>query len=58
MFLETSSYGTRAVDAIVRVLGIDVLVNGTDRPYAEPAALELGAAAVHASRTAQPVRLL
>ena len=30
-FLEVSSYGTRAIDATVRVLGIDVLVGGSDR---------------------------
>ena len=36
VFLDVSSYGTRAVDATVRVLGIDALVNGSDRPYAEP----------------------
>ena len=30
VFLDVSSYGTRAVDATVRVLGIDALVNGSD----------------------------
>jgi 6-methylsalicylate decarboxylase len=58
VFLETSSYGTRAVDATIRVLGIDALVNGSDRPYAEPVELELGAAAAHALRSANPLRLL
>ena len=58
VFLEISSYGTRAVDATVRVLGIDVLVNGSDRPYAAPVAPELGAAAVAALRGANPVRFL
>lgn len=57
-FLEISSYGTRAVDAVVRVLGIDVIVNGTDRPYTEPALLDLGPAALHAIRTANALRLL
>jgi hypothetical protein len=57
-FLDTSSYGTRAVDATVRVLGIDVLVNGSDRPYAEPTIPELGAAAVSAIRSSNPLRLL
>ncbi len=28
LFVETSSYGRRAVDSIVRELGIDVVVNG------------------------------
>ncbi len=45
VFLDVSSYGTRAVDATVRVLGIDALVNGSDRPYAEPPSLDLGPAA-------------
>ena len=35
-FVETSSYGTQAVDAVVRVLGIDVVCHGSDRPYAAP----------------------
>ena len=58
MFLDVSSYGTRAVDAIVRVLGVDALVNGSDRPYAEPPSLDLGPAAMHAIRSANPMRLL
>lgn len=58
VFLEISSYGTRAVDATIRVLGIDALVNGTDRPYAEPAGLDLGGAALHALRSANAGRLL
>jgi hypothetical protein len=58
VFLEISSYGTRAVDATVRVLGIDALVNGSDRPYAEPASLALGPAATHAIRGANAMRLL
>ena len=58
VFLDVSSYGTRAVDATVRVLGVDPLVNGSDRPYAAPAALELGDAAVAALRESNPLRLL
>lgn len=57
-FLEISSYGTRAIDAVVRVLGIDVLVNGSDRPYAGPVAPDLGGAVMHALRNANPDRLL
>jgi 6-methylsalicylate decarboxylase len=57
-FVETSSYGTRAVDAIVRVLGIDVVCRGSDLPYAAPASLDLGEAALHAIDTANPGRLL
>jgi predicted TIM-barrel fold metal-dependent hydrolase len=58
VFLEVSSYGTRAVDATIRVLGIDALVNGSDRPYADPVRLDLGTAAVHAVCSANPQRLL
>lgn len=57
-FVETSSYGTRALDALIRVLGIDVIVNGTDRPYAGPTDLRMGEAATHAVRVANPTRLL
>lgn len=57
-FLEVSSYGTRAIDATVRVLGIDVLVGGSDHPYASPAFSDLGAAAVAAIRGTNPLRLL
>jgi hypothetical protein len=57
-FLEISSYGTRAVDAVVRTLGIDVLVNGSDRPYAQPVVPDLGEAALRALRTSNPNRLL
>ena len=41
-FVETSSYGTQAVDAVIRVLGIDVVCHGSDRPYAEPPPPALG----------------
>jgi 6-methylsalicylate decarboxylase len=58
VFLDVSSYGTRAVDETVRVLGIDALVNGSDRPYADPASLELGPAALRAIRSANAMRLL
>jgi 6-methylsalicylate decarboxylase len=58
VFLDVSSYGTRAVDATVRVLGIDALVNGSDRPYADPVSLDLGPAALHAIRSANAMRLL
>ncbi|MEV6565833.1 amidohydrolase [Streptomyces kronopolitis] len=59
VFYETSSYGTRAVDALVRAAGIDVVVSGSDRPYAAPVLPDLGArAAIHALRTVNPARLL
>ncbi len=59
VYLETSSYGTRAVDATVRVLGIDGIVHGSDRPYANPTVPDLGtAAATAAIRVTNPHRLL
>ncbi|MFG1999131.1 amidohydrolase [Spirillospora sp. NPDC048911] len=57
-YVDTSSYGPRAADAAVRALGIDVIVHGTDRPYAGPADLALGDAAHHALRVTNPHRLL
>jgi hypothetical protein len=56
-FLETSSYGPRAIDAVVRVLGIDVLVNGSGHPDARSADLGLGSAARVALCDANPIRL-
>jgi Amidohydrolase len=59
MFVETSSYGNRAVDSVLRVLGVDMLVFGSDRPYAQPHPdLGLGEAARHAIRVTNPARLL
>lgn len=58
VFLDVSSYGTRAVDAILRVLGVDVLVNGSDRPYAAPGPLELGEFVGSALGHTNPLRLL
>jgi hypothetical protein len=57
-FVETSSYGTRAVDAVLRVLGVDVLCHGSDRPYALPVPLALDPSARHAIATTNPGRLL
>lgn len=57
-FVETSSYGTLAIDAVIRVLGIDVVCHGSDRPYASPAPPALGEAALNAIRSRNPGRLL
>jgi hypothetical protein len=57
-FVETSSYGERAIDAVGRVLGIDVICHGSDRPYAGSRPPELGAAATAAIRISNPGRLL
>jgi 6-methylsalicylate decarboxylase len=59
MFVETSSYGNRAVDSVLRVLGVDMLVFGSDRPYAQPHPdFGFGDAAHLAIREANPARLL
>jgi len=58
LFVETSSYGPRAIDAVVRELGIDVVVNGSDLPYAEAPSPEFGEAARHAIRVSNPDRML
>ncbi|MEV4221480.1 amidohydrolase [Nonomuraea sp. NPDC049725] len=57
-YVETSSYGPRAIDAVVRELGVDVVVNGSDAPYGTAPDLGLGAAAAHAVHVTNPRRLL
>src|SRR5262249_9542340 len=45
--------------SVLRVLGVDVLVFGSDRPYAQPTRdLGVGDAVIHAIRVTNPVRLL
>jgi hypothetical protein len=58
VFVDTSSHGRQALDAVVRALGVDVIVLGSDRPYAEPTDPHLGDAAAHAVAVANPHRLL
>src|SRR4051794_1458566 len=56
---DTSSYGHKAIDAMLRVVGVDRLVYGSDRPVVAPAALgALGAAAEHAIAVSNPQRVL
>jgi NADPH-dependent ferric siderophore reductase len=59
MFVDTSSYGPRAVDAMIRELGVDALVHGSDVPVVahatDPA---LGDAVRVALRERNPARLL
>ncbi len=56
--VDTSSYGPQGLDALVRVLGIDALVLGSDRPYAAPMAELMGDAATRAVRVTNPRRAL
>jgi 6-methylsalicylate decarboxylase len=58
VFLDTSSYGPRAVDAVIRELGVDALVHGSDRPLPRAPAPALGEAVDVALRTRNPARLL
>ena len=60
VFVETSSYGPQAVDALVRALGIDGVVLGSDRPYGLPGDVRptMGTAAALAIETTNPRRFL
>ena len=60
LFYDTSSYGVRAIDAMIRVVGIDQLVHGSDRPIVAPllAAGAVGSAAWRALTSTNPARLL
>jgi hypothetical protein len=58
VFLDTSSYGARAVDAVLREVGVDRLVHGSDRPVVPAVQLALGGAVDVALRERNPARLL
>jgi hypothetical protein len=58
VFVDTSSYGRQAIDILSRALGIDPIVLGSDRPYAEPVDPQLGEAALRAIAVTNPRRLL
>jgi len=58
VWFDVSSYGTRGIDAMLRVVGVDALVQGSDRPYAAPPDPGLGEAVRFALRTRIPSRLL
>lgn len=57
-FYDSSSYGTHALDAMVRCVGIEQIVFGSDRPVIEPTACHLGDAARHAIEVTNPARAL
>jgi hypothetical protein len=58
-YFDTSSYGPRTIDAIVRCVGIDQLVHGSDRPVvAAPSQSPLGPAAREAMMGSNVARLL
>ena len=58
VFLDVSSYGDRAVDAVVREIGVDRLVLGSDRPVVAHRELSLGDAVRAAIHERNPQRLL
>jgi len=58
LYVDTSSYGPQGIDAVARVLGIDQVVHGTDRPYAGISDLRQGDAATAVIRHDNPYRLL
>src|SRR3954452_3484105 len=56
---DTSSYGPRAIDAMLRAVGVDRLLYGSDVPVVEPVSLApLGEAVIHALTVANPERIL
>ncbi|GAA0577176.1 amidohydrolase family protein [Kribbella sandramycini] len=57
LYVDTSSYGPQGIDAVARVLGIDQVVHGTDRPYAGVTDLRQGDAATAVIRHDNPHRL-
>jgi predicted TIM-barrel fold metal-dependent hydrolase len=58
VYLDVSSYGERAVDAVLREIGVDQLVFGSDRPVVAARELSLGDAVRAALRERNPSRLL
>ena len=58
-WFDVSSYGPKAVDAMLRVVGVDRLVHGSDRPVVDPPSLAaLGPAFRHAVTRANPAGVL
>ncbi len=57
-FVELSGYGPQAFDAMLRVLGVDVLVSASDHPYAVALEIPTDPAANRALRHTNPHRLM
>jgi hypothetical protein len=57
-FVDTSSYSRQGVDSLIRVLGVDPIVVGSDRPYGLPFVTDQGDALDQAFRHTNPLRLL
>jgi 6-methylsalicylate decarboxylase len=58
LYLDTSSYGPRAITAAAQVMGAAAIVNGSDRPYAAPPRLGPGPGLREAACQRNPARLL
>ena len=58
VFYDTSSYGTRMLEAIAGVVGVAQLVYGSDRPVVDPVAPELGPELGRLLRCTNPHSLL
>lgn len=58
IFFDISSYGTKAIDSVIRCVGIEQLVFGSDRPVIEPPGPQLTEAARFAIEADNPARLL
>ena len=58
LFVDSSSYGVQMLDQAVRVLGVDQLVYGSDRPVLGSLDCPLGEAVRHAMLVTNPSRLL
>ena len=58
-WFDVSSYGPKAVDAMLRVVGVDRLVHGSDRPVVDPPSLaQLGPAFRQAVTRVNPAQVL
>lgn len=61
VFYDTSSYGARALDGLIRAVGVDALVHGSDAPVVRPGADPahgLGRSVGSAITLTNPARLL
>ena len=57
-FVDTSSYSRQGVDSLIRALGVDPIVIGSDRPYGRGFETDQGDAAAQAFTRTNPLRLL
>ena len=57
-FYDTSSYGAELIEATARVVGLDQLVHGSDRPVVAPITAPLGDGAWWSMTVQAPARLL